>query len=162
MNKYEAQIPSPPVAVVKKFKKMVRFDIADAGSFCGIDSIRAFHISEWPEDTPESFGVENKDNYAYMYNRREGIHVNIENFFSTIDRMLIGKPAIITFSRPVNWEGVYEGGFRCQELMDMFDKDERCHRVCDWLNRTGPHADYPNHLRLYYYLGTHEEPEDMK
>jgi len=162
MNKYEAQIPSPPAAVVKKLKKMVRFDIADAGSFCGIDSIRAFQINQYPEDTPESFGNERKGNYSYMYNRREGILVNIENFFSTIDRMLIGKPAIVTFVRPIDYKGGYHKEFQYQELMDMFDKDERCHRVCDWLNRTGPHEQYPNHLRLYYYLGTHEEPEDMK
>jgi len=159
MNKYEAQIPVPPARPARK--KMVRFDIANAGSFCGIDSIRAFRILDVPMETKETMGETGTDPHD-LYNRRQGVLVNIKNFFSVIDRLLIGKPAIIVFSRPSNWKGTHELEFENQELMEMFDKDGRCHRLCDWLNRTGPHRDNPNHLRLYYYLGTHDEPEDLK
>lgn len=130
----------------------VVYSISDARLYCGVDAIINFSIiyttpgSDHPGDPDE-------------YNRRKRVMVPKENWLDSIEQHLIGKPGLLVFARRRRYDLRLDKEFDNSELLKMVEADPRCTLMASYLNRTGPHAYHPNHLRLYMFLGKHENPE---
>lgn len=161
--KWEAQIPPPQgwknvvpakSATPSEMVEYVTFSIGSAMAGCGLDSMTGFKIVK---------DIVNRESRGEpdSYNRRKFLQVRKEQWLDKVEEILGGKPAIFIFCRLSTYTGGLETEFESPELLKMVEADPRCMLMASYLNRTGPHAVNPNHLKLFMFLGKHENPDEV-
>lgn len=141
-----------PVMPAVERVEYVMFSVEDAKMHCGLDAIKGFSL--YMDIPGKEYGGDPDE-----YNRRRLLKVRKEGWLDKIEETLIGKPGLLIFSRMADVFGKLVDEFDQPELLKMVESDPRCTLLASYLNRTGPHAERPNHLKLFMFHGKHKNPD---